>query len=160
MLVVFAVPSHTHYSYTKLHTKHITDVRSVTCRQWCKPFPADALCTLQDREQEILTLRAQLSEFQQPVAAMAGGGAAGITTLDPETGAAAEPMRALASSQASWVNDWNTAAYQSRDSNMARPQATPEAGVALQPTEVALSRYAVRQIRRLSLISDTTLCGL
>lgn len=119
------------------------------------------LCTcVQDREQEILTLKAQLSEFQQPVVAMAGVGAAGITSLEPETGAAAEPMRSLASSNASWVNDWNTAAFQSRDSNMARPQAAPEAGIALQPAGVALSRYSIRQTCKLSLIIDSTLCSL
>lgn len=109
------------------------------------------LCTcLQDREHEILTLRAQLSEFQQPVVAMAGGSAAGITSLEPETGAAAEPMRSMASSNASWVNDWNTAAFQSRESSMARPQVEPEAGIAMQPAEVALSRYPVRQSCMLS----------
>lgn len=100
------------------------------------------LCVFsQEREQEILTLKAQLSEFQQPVVALAGGSAAGVSCWDSEIAAAAEPVRSSAYSNASWANDWNKAMVQSRDSNMAGQQVAAEAGSALQPVEASSSRY-------------------
>ena len=95
---------------------------------------------LQEREQEILSLKAQLSEFQQPVVAMAGGSAAGVTSWDSETAAVAEPVRS-SYSHASWANDWDTAVVQSRDSSRAGLQVAPQAGRAVQPAEASVSRY-------------------
>lgn len=112
---------------------------------------------LQDREQEILTLKAQLSEFQQPVAALAAGSAAGGTPWESETAAAAEPVTSLAYSSASWANDWNTV-VQSRNSNMAGLQVPSEAGSALQPAEASISRYPQRKMHDVLLIQCFVKC--
>lgn len=97
---------------------------------------------LQEREQEIMSLKAQLLEFQQPVVAMAGGSAAGVTSWDSETAAtAAEPVRS-SYSNASWANDWDTAVVQSRDSSRAGPQVAPQAGRAVQPAGASISRFS------------------
>ena len=101
---------------------------------------------LQDREQEILSLKAQLSEFQQPVVVTVGGSAAGPTSWDSETAAAAEPVRSAAYSNASWANDWNTSVVPSRDRNMAKQRVASEAGSALQPAEASISRYLLGKL--------------
>lgn len=82
---------------------------------------------VQEREQEILSLNSQLSEFRQPAMAMAGGSTAGATSWPSETAAAAEPLRSP-SAYSSWANNWNTSMVHSRDPHMAGLQIAHEEG--------------------------------
>ena len=109
--------------------------------------------SLQEREQEILTLKAQLSEFRQPAMAMAGASTAGVTSWGSETEKAAEPVGFSAYSNATWANDWNTAVVESRDSHMAGLQVAPEVASALQSAEASQSRYLWRN-------NDVAVCNM
>ncbi len=91
-----------------------------TCTQPCLltlPCPTYT----QEREQEVLTLQAQLAQFRQPVLALAGATSAGYgaTTWDSDTALATEPLRTSSFSNASWANDWNTAVVRSNESSAA-----------------------------------------
>ena len=84
---------------------------------------------LQERELEVVTLKAQLSEFRQPALALAGG----PTTWDSDTAQAAEPLRGSSSfSNASWANNWNSGVIRSADGGTAVLEAQPQALSVLQ----------------------------
>lgn len=77
---------------------------------------------------EIVTLKAQLSEFRQPALAVAGG-----TTWDSDTAEAAEPLRGPSSfSDASWANKWNTGVTRNAGGGTALLEAQPQALSVLQ----------------------------
>lgn len=83
---------------------------------------------LQERELEVVTLKAQLSEFRQPALAVAGG-----ATWDSDTAEAAEPLRRSSSySSASWANKWNSGVIRSTDGGTAVLEAQPQALSVLQ----------------------------
>ena len=83
----------------------------------------------QERKQEVLTLKAQLAEFRQPVMAMANGAAAEYSTMtwDSDRALAADPARSSSYTNASWASDWNSAVARSSNSSRADAQAQPEA---------------------------------
>ena len=88
-----------------------------------------AYCCPQERELEVVTLKAQLSEFRQPALALAGGTA----TWDSDTAQAAEPLRGSSSfSNASWANNWNSGVIRSADGGTAVLEAQPQALTMLQ----------------------------
>ena len=94
------------------------------------------LC-LQERELEVVTLKAQLSEFRQPALAVAGT----ATTWDFDTAEAAEPLRGSSSfSNASWTNNWNSDVIRSA----AGGTAVAEAPQALSVPQSQLSPATVR----------------
>jgi len=77
---------------------------------------------------EIVTLKAQLSEFRQPALAVAGG-----TTWDSDTTEAAEPLSGSSSySNASWANNWSSGVIRSADGGTAVAEAQPQALSVLQ----------------------------
>ncbi|KAL0025419.1 hypothetical protein WJX79_007864 [Trebouxia sp. C0005] len=83
---------------------------------------------LKERDLEIVTLKAQLSEFRQPALAVAGG-----TTWDSDTAEAAEPLRGPSSfSDASWANKWNTGVTRNAGGGTALLEAQPQALSVLQ----------------------------
>ena len=98
------------------------------------------LSCLQEREQEVVTLKAQLSEFHQPALAMAGSGTT-VTSWETETAVVTEPIRTAAFSGASWVDDWNAVAVRKRDSNGTVLQPVPELPSALQSATAPKARY-------------------
>lgn len=79
---------------------------------------------------EVVTLKAQLSEFRQPALALAGG----PTTWDSDTSQAAEPLRGSSSSfaNASWANNWSSGVIRSADGGAAVLEAQPQALTVLQ----------------------------
>ena len=81
------------------------------------------LC-LQEHELEVVTLKAQLSEFRQPALAVAGS----ATTWDFDTAEAAEPLRGSFSfSNASWTNNWSSDVIRNAADGTAVAEAQPQA---------------------------------
>jgi len=114
------------------------ELLSVALELWynaksCPQTYTAAHCRLQERELEVVTLKAQLSEFRQPALAVAGG-----TTWDSDTAEAAEPLRGSSSysnaswANASWANNWSTGVIQSADIGTAVLETQPQALSVLQ----------------------------
>lgn len=111
------------------------------------PMPPTAvfLSCLQEREKEVLTLKAQLSEFHQPALAMAGAGTA-VTSWDTETAVAAEPIRTPACSSATWVDDWNAVVVRTRDSNVTGLQPVSAVSTIAHSVTAANPRYLQQNV--------------
>ncbi|KAL0047196.1 hypothetical protein WJX82_009191 [Trebouxia sp. C0006] len=110
---------------------------------------------LEERELEVVTLKAQLSEFRQPALALAGG----PTTWDADTSQAAEPLRGSSSSfaNASWANNWSSGVIRSADGGAAVLEAQPQALTVLQsqlsPATVRTSRKRQHTMPGLAIVA-------
>ena len=116
------------------------------------------LC-LQEREQQVGSLQAQLSEFRQPVLAMAGVSTAPVTSSESDTVTLAQPSRMSALSNASWTSDWNAAVLKNGNSSVAEMQLLTDEAFVVQPATTATPRHATAKFhllvgRPLSIVHD------